>query len=130
MTHAPRPQAAPNAVQGRWTGATATAGHVSIGSGPQGITRMSQAGSLTDATPAFTPIASGERITALDVVRGFALIGIFLMNIEWFNRPIAELGQGLPATATGANYWAGYLIYILVQGKFWTMFSLLFGMGF
>jgi uncharacterized protein len=91
---------------------------------------MSQAGSLTDATPAFTPIASSERITALDVVRGFALIGIFLMNIEWFNRPIAELGLGLPATATGANYWAGYLIYILVQGKFWTMFSLLFGMGF
>lgn len=91
---------------------------------------MSQAGSLTDATPAFRPIASGERITALDVVRGFALIGIFLMNIEWFNRPIAELGLGLPANATGANYWAGYLIYILVQGKFWTMFSLLFGMGF
>jgi len=91
---------------------------------------MSQAGSLTDASPAFRPISSSERITALDVVRGFALIGIFLMNIEWFNRPIAELGMGLPSTATGADWWAGYLIYILVQGKFWTMFSLLFGMGF
>src|SRR6187455_3458809 len=89
---------------------------------------MSQA-ILTDATPALRPIASSERITALDVVRGFALIGIFLMNIEWFNRPIAELGMGLPNTG-GADWWAGYLIYILVQGKFWTMFSLLFGMGF
>ena len=90
---------------------------------------MSRAGSLTDASHQLRPIASSERITALDVVRGIALIGIFLMNIEWFNRPIAELGNGLPTTG-GADWWAGYLIYILVQGKFWTMFSLLFGMGF
>ena len=76
------------------------------------------------------PIASNERIQALDVVRGFALIGIFLMNIEFFNRPIAELGGGLPTSLQGADWWAGYLIYVLVQGKFWTMFSLLFGMGF
>jgi uncharacterized protein len=86
--------------------------------------------SLTDPTPVLRPIASSERIQALDVVRGFALIGIFLMNIEFFNRPIAELGLGLPTTLQGADGWAGYLIYVLVQGKFWTMFSLLFGMGF
>jgi len=90
---------------------------------------MSQA-SLTDATDGLRPVASNERIQALDVVRGFALIGIFLMNIEFFNRPIAELGLGLPNPANRADWWAGYLIYILVQGKFWTMFSLLFGMGF
>src|SRR5690348_2350927 len=90
---------------------------------------MSQAG-MGEVAHGLRPIASSERITALDVVRGFALIGIFLMNIEWFNRPIAELGMGLPTNATGADFWAGYLIYILVQGKFWTMFSLLFGMGF
>ena len=35
------------------------------------------------------PIAAAERIEALDVVRGFALFGIFLMNIEFFNRTIA-----------------------------------------
>ncbi len=77
-----------------------------------------------------SPIASSERIQALDVVRGFALIGIFLMNIEFFNRPTRDIGQGLPAAVTGADHWAGWLIYTLVQGKFWTMFSLLFGMGF
>lgn len=86
--------------------------------------------SLTESTPVLAPVAGSERIQALDVVRGFALIGIFLMNIEFFNRPIAELGMGLPDTATGADWWAGYLIYVLVQGKFWTIFSLLFGMGF
>src|SRR3546814_1241860 len=42
------------------------------------------------------PVAAGERIVALDVVRGFALFGIFLMNVEFFNRPIADLDAGLP----------------------------------
>ena len=86
--------------------------------------------SLTDAGPALRPIAVGERIQALDVVRGFALIGIFLMNIEFFNRATSEIGIGLPTTLQGLDWWAGYLVYVLVQGKFWTMFSLLFGMGF
>jgi len=83
-------------------------------------------------TPAevLTPLREDERIQALDVVRGFALIGIFLMNVEWFNRPEAEMSMGTPLGLTGANWWASRLIYVLVQGKFWTMFSLLFGMGF
>ena len=32
--------------------------------------------------PPMTPVNSTQRIEALDVVRGFALIGIFMMNIE------------------------------------------------
>ncbi len=80
--------------------------------------------------PALAPVAVSERIQALDVVRGFALLGIFLMNVEFFNRPLSELDIGLPDTLTGIDWWAGWLIYNFVQGKFWTMFSLLFGMGF
>jgi len=76
------------------------------------------------------PIGSNERIQALDVIRGFALIGIFLMNVEWFTRPIAELGSGVDVSQTGLSYVASWLVYTFVQGKFWTMFSLLFGMGF
>ena len=77
-----------------------------------------------------SPIAASERIHALDIVRGFALLGIFLMNVEWFSRPISELGTGVDLKQTGVNYAASWLIYTFVQGKFWTMFSLLFGMGF
>lgn len=70
------------------------------------------------------------RILALDVVRGFALFGIFLMNAEWFNRAMAEMRLGVPPGLSGADWWASRLVYLLVQGKFWTIFSLLFGMGF
>jgi len=76
------------------------------------------------------PITATQRIEALDVVRGFALLGIFLMNIEWFNRPISSLGEGMPRGLTGIDWLASWFIAYFVQGKFWTIFSLLFGMGF
>lgn len=76
------------------------------------------------------PLAASQRIEALDVVRGFALLGIFLMNIEFFNRTFATFNEGLPRDLTGIDFWAGWMVAYFVQGKFWTIFSLLFGMGF
>lgn len=77
------------------------------------------------------PIPAGERINALDVLRGFALLGIFLMNIEFFSRPLQDIGgAGIDPLMQGADYVADALIYFFVQSKFWTLFSLLFGMGF
>lgn len=78
----------------------------------------------------FTPVTIRDRIQTLDVVRGFALLGIALMNVEFFNRPIGDLDAGLPAGVTGIDHWAGWFVHVFVRGKFWTMFSLLFGMGF
>ena len=91
---------------------------------------MTQDSQNPAAPRALAPITVRERIEALDVIRGIALIGIFLMNVEWFTRPIAELGTGVDVTQAGLSYAASWFIYTFVQGKFWTMFSLLFGMGF
>lgn len=77
----------------------------------------------------FTPTESSERIEALDVVRGFALIGICIMNVEYFNRAISDLG-GINPKFTGLDFVISYLTQFFVTGKFWTIFSLLFGMGF
>ncbi|MDQ3161171.1 MAG: hypothetical protein M3Q51_09165, partial [Pseudomonadota bacterium] len=82
------------------------------------------------ATESWRPLQSHERIQTLDVIRGFALLGIFLMNVEWFNRPIAELGSGVQAGLTGLDLAAGWLIHTFISSKLWPMFSLLFGMGF
>lgn len=84
----------------------------------------------TVAEPTLSPIGARERIEALDVIRGFALLGIFLMNIEWFSRSFQELGAGIPAGLRGIDHAAAWFVYVFVQGKFWTLFSLLFGMGF
>ena len=84
----------------------------------------------TDLNKPLAPVAGTERIAALDVVRGFALIGILLMNIEFFNRATTDIGSGMQQGLSGANLWFSYFVQYFVVGKFWTMFSLLFGMGF
>lgn len=77
-----------------------------------------------------SPVTTGERIEELDVVRGFALIGVFLMNVEFFNRSLWGIGEGMPPGLTGIDWFASWFIAYFVQGKFWTIFTLLFGMGF
>lgn len=77
------------------------------------------------------PVKSSERHAILDVLRGFALLGIALANFPEFS-----LYSFLPAEATDAMPTAGidrighYLQYIFIDGKFYTIFSLLFGIGF
>ena len=86
--------------------------------------------SLITVTPSsLTPIALDQRIGVLDILRGFALIGILLMNIEWFGRPIASLGEAY-VELSGLDHAAGWLIRCFVEGKFYKLFALLFGMGF
>jgi len=76
------------------------------------------------------PIAATERIEAMDVLRGFALLGILLMNIEGFVGPVMASGTGVDPALGGLDRTVDLLVYVLVQGKFYTLFSLLFGMGF
>ncbi len=85
---------------------------------------------MPDALHPVTPIKSPERIELLDAIRGFALFGILLMNLEAFNGPILGAMTGIDSHLQGIDRWADAFIYIFVQGKFWTLFSLLFGVGF
>lgn len=78
-----------------------------------------------------TPVKSSERHAILDVLRGLALLGIALANFPEFS-----LYSFLPVEAANAMPTAGidrvvhYLQYIFIDGKFYTIFSLLFGIGF
>ena len=85
-------------------------------------------GMTSSPLPSLSPAT--DRLDALDVLRGFALIGICIANVEFFNRPVVESGQGIPAGLHGLDWLVAFLVAYLVSGKFWTIFSLLFGMGF
>lgn len=50
-----------------------------------------------------SPVAAGDRIQELDVVRGFALLGIFLVNVEFFNRSLLGVEEGLSAGLTSGR---------------------------
>jgi uncharacterized protein len=81
--------------------------------------------STTDGVP-----AAGGRVPELDALRGFALAGILLMNIEFFTRPLQGMALGMDPQWQGVDRLAALGVATLVQGKFWTLFSLLFGVGF
>jgi uncharacterized protein len=78
---------------------------------------------------ALGPVEESRRIDVMDILRGFALIGIIFMNVEWFSRSISSLGF-FDATLTGLDHAAGWLVRCFVEGKFYKIFTLLFGMGF
>ncbi|KRG80996.1 membrane protein [Stenotrophomonas daejeonensis] len=82
------------------------------------------------STTAFRPVAPNERIATLDVLRGLALLGILLMNIEAFSGPLDLSFTGIDPHWQGPDRWADAFVYVFVQGKFFTLFSLLFGAGF
>jgi len=82
------------------------------------------------ASSPLQPVGAHERIAVIDILRGFALLGILLMNMEAFSGPLDLSFTGIDPHWHGADYWADAAIYVLVQGKFFTLFSLLFGAGF
>jgi len=85
----------------------------------------------TIVQPVMRPIAAKERIEVLDVLRGFAIFGILLVNMAAYNSPLAILQWSDVEWWTGtADHLAEGLIFYLARGKFVTMFSFLFGLSF
>jgi len=78
---------------------------------------------------ALGPVEESRRIDVMDILRGFALIGIIFMNVEWFSRSTSMLGL-FDTTLTGLDHATGWLVRCFVEGKFYKIFTLLFGMGF
>lgn len=77
------------------------------------------------------PVRESERIRALDVLRGFALFGIFMVNLPFFALPLMQVLQdpGLADAPVGEQLaWA--FVRTFFQYKFVSLFSLLFGIGF
>jgi uncharacterized protein len=82
----------------------------------------------TQAAPANAPVAAAERLEIVDVLRGFALLGILLVNITAFKSPGAPPVLGY--TGSLLDELAVFGLLVLVESKFFTLFSFLFGLGF
>lgn len=75
------------------------------------------------------PISLSERLEIIDVLRGLAVCGILIGNMQWFS------GYGMvpPAMHDAApmiEKVVQFLVHFLVEGKFYSIFSFLFGFGF
>jgi uncharacterized protein len=66
------------------------------------------------------PLENKKRIEAVDALRGFALLGILIANI-----PFAEVSS----SAGNSNAILNFLFHLLIDKKFISIFSILFGFG-
>jgi uncharacterized protein len=73
------------------------------------------------------PISDHERMHSIDVIRGFAILGIFLVNMSSFHSPALYLGA--LENQSVLDSWITSLIDIFAQASFYTLFSFLFGFG-
>jgi uncharacterized protein len=77
-----------------------------------------------------SPVTETERISSIDTLRGFAVLGILAMNIQSFAMPgAAYMNPTAYGDLSGANFWTWLASHVLFDQKFMTIFSLLFGAG-
>lgn len=77
-----------------------------------------------------SPIPSALRLRALDGLRGFALLGILLANIlYWSGWMFMSPAQQVALSGEGGRQLHGFLERLCLDGKFYTLFSLMFGVG-
>ena len=76
------------------------------------------------------PVQAAEREKFMDVLRGFAILGIFIANLgsglSWYNESAHMTG---PMLMEGWDHKMLFLHHMFIEGKFYSIFSLLFGWG-
>lgn len=78
-----------------------------------------------------SPVNPRERSVILDALRGLALFGICLANFPEFSLYTFQSPEVVSAMPTaGIDRVVRFLQYVFIDGKFYSLFSLLFGIGF
>jgi uncharacterized protein len=86
-------------------------------------------GSSGDGTT-LAPVTPGERIEIIDILRGFALFGILLVNMAFFSTSIFHVVVDFSLWTSPWDKAAEFFIRAFGEGKFYLLFSFLFGLGF
>ncbi|MBK7306741.1 MAG: DUF418 domain-containing protein [Chitinophagaceae bacterium] len=77
-----------------------------------------------------SPVKAAEREIFMDVLRGFAILGIFIANLgsgfSGYNESAHATG---PLLAQDWDHKMTFLHHMFIEGKFYSIFSLLFGWG-
>ena len=77
------------------------------------------------------PTTENQRYLILDLLRGLALMGIALANFPEFALwTFLSSDEQAAMTTADVDKTVRFLLYMLVDGKFYSIFSVLFGVGF
>jgi uncharacterized protein len=77
------------------------------------------------------PVLERERILALDLLRGFAVLGILVMNIQGFAEIFAAYQNPMayPHSLEGGDYWVWLFSHLFADEKMMAIFCMLYGAG-
>ena len=70
------------------------------------------------------PVKPSDRILELDVLRGFAMLGVLIAYCAW------SLGTAPPETYSGLDKALDSIAGFIIDGKMYTILAFLFGLGF
>ena len=84
----------------------------------------------TEQAVQIAPSKSTDRILDIDILRGFALLGVILVNIFYFHVPAEHFSSYYEQFSDLLNKGALYVVNWFFTGKFYPIFSFLFGLGF
>jgi uncharacterized protein len=80
--------------------------------------------------PDVSPVAGAQRMVSIDVLRGFAVLGILVMNIQSYSMIGSSYSNPHAyGDLSGLHYVVWYLSHLLCDMKFMALFSMLFGAG-
>ncbi|MBO9566581.1 MAG: DUF418 domain-containing protein [Niastella sp.] len=84
---------------------------------------------MRETTGFLHPTASRERELFMDVLRGFAILGIFIANLNGFSWYSPDAGNSGPWLLPKPDHIMAFIHHMFIEGKFYSIFSLLFGWG-
>ena len=78
----------------------------------------------------YSPLKPSERIVMIDVLRGLAIFGILMVNMPLMYGPVTQMMLGAKPDASLHQVISESFIKFFFEGKFYVLFSMLFGFGF
>lgn len=83
---------------------------------------------MPGSTLLLTPTQPSKRLVSLDILRGFAVLGILVMNIQSYSMPgSAYLNPTSFESLEGTHLWVWLVSHVFADQKFMSIFSMLFG---
>lgn len=79
---------------------------------------------LPYATPAMDPVLPEERIVTLDILRGFAILAILLVNMGVYGSPVYPVTDEVAEPGGILDDAVARLIRFLAEGKFYPGFPM------
>ena len=75
------------------------------------------------------PVRPSQRFDIIDILRGCAIFGILLVNMEYFSNSFYAMVIGEVEINSTLDQLARWIIAFFGEGKFYSTFSFLFGLG-